>query len=98
MPSVSGQLRPVKPGVLEFVFNGLGPLIVRLDQPLFGIEEVPVTLEFDSTDQLHSKHEVKGKVEGTALTLDFGNGVKIEGNLNIHEEHQPVWGFGNWIA
>lgn len=83
MPSASDQLRPVQPGVLEFAFKGLGPLIVRLDQPLFAVQEVPVTLEFDSPDQLHSKHEVHGKVWGTTLTLDFRNVVKINGNLNI---------------
>lgn len=98
MPSVPGRLRAFQSEVLEFVFQGFSPLIVKLEEPLFGVEEASVTLEFEDPDLLQSGHPVHGKVEGTALTLEVGNGVKIVGNLDIPQGDRPLTGFGDWMG
>lgn len=97
MPSQQGQLRAVQPVLLEIMFEGLSPLIINLEEPLFAVEEVSVTLEFDDPSQLQSGHPVEGHIEGTTLTLQFGNGVKIVGNLDNPEGDRPIQGFGNWL-
>lgn len=98
MPSKQGQLRAVQPVLLEIMFEGLSPLIVNLEEPLLGVEEVSVTLEFNDPSELQSGHPVQGHIEGTALTLEVGNGVKIVGNLDNPQEDRPVQGFGDWLA
>jgi hypothetical protein len=92
------MLRVVQPEMLEFQFEGANPLIVKLERPLFGVEEAPVTLEFESPDQLTASYPVNGRIEGTSLTLDVANGVKIVGHLNQPEAPQPIKGFGNWMG
>ncbi|OBS26135.1 hypothetical protein FPOA_00078 [Fusarium poae] len=96
MPSADGLLRVLEPEFLEFDFFGLKSMIVKLNQPIYGVESARVTLEYDSESQLNSRHSVRGKIEGKALTLDVGNGVKIVGNLDQSERFQQIDGYGDW--
>jgi len=98
MPSKQGVVNLAQPELLEFQFDGASPLIVRLEHPLFGLHQAPVTLEFDSPDQLTAGYPVNGKIEGPTFTLDVANGVKIVGHLNDPSPPQPIKGFAEWLG
>ncbi|KAJ4135284.1 hypothetical protein NW768_004906 [Fusarium equiseti] len=96
MPSTPGYLREVQPTKLEFQFDGGKELTVKLNLPLFGLEQTPVTLEYNSPDQLHSGQPVRGIIQGTSWTLDIGTDVKIIGHQSQPSDMQPVDGLATW--